>query len=87
MTKIETVPESVMLEAEAEDPERFHLSREERKRKKRRSPKKLSREQIFRRITSFLGGFEVDPEESTDEETSEQSEQEETEDANLETNV
>ena len=87
VTKIETVPEAVMLEAEAEDPQRFQLSREERKRKRRRSPKKLSRDQIFRRITSFLGGFEVDPEESTDEEISPQSEQEETEDINLETNV
>ena len=85
VTKTETVPESVMLEAE--DPERFQLSREERKRKRRQSPKKISCEKIFNRISSFLNGSEVDPDDSTNDETPEPTEQEEDEETHLETNV
>ena len=87
ITKSDTVPEAVMLEAE--DPDKFRLSREERKRKQRKSPKKLSRERIFERITRFLGGFEVDPEQSTDEESLELElvEEEDEPEGDIETNV
>ena len=47
---------------------RKNQTREEKKRKKRRSPQKTSREVIFDRITRVLGGFEVSAETSSEEE-------------------
>ena len=53
----------------------FEVTRQERKRKKRSSPKKVSQETINQRITRFLDGFDVDVDESSD--SDEESEQEE----------
>ena len=66
---------------------RLDREKVERKRKNRQSPKKISREKIFERITRFLGGFEVDPEQSTDDESLEQVENEDEPETNIETNV
>ena len=74
---------------DVEDPEVFRLTREERKRKKQKSPKKVSREVIHDRITRFLNGFDVDPEESSEEEIDgmEETETEETPEETLPINV
>ena len=85
--KTDKIPEAVMVDVE--DPEVFRLTREERKRKKQKSPKKVSREVIHDRITRFLNGFDMDPEESLEEEIDgmEETETEETPEETLPTNV
>ena len=55
--KTDKIPEAVMVDVE--DPEVFRLTREERKHKKQKSPKKVSREVIHDTITSFLNGFDI----------------------------
>ena len=85
VTQKENVPEAIM--EQAEDPERFSLTREERKRKKRKSPKKVTKEKIFERISRFINGFEVDPEESSEEDSSDGEQEVEPTEMNIETNV
>ena len=85
ITKSDNIPEAVMTSIE--DPERFQITREERKRKKRQSPKKASKETIFARITRFLAGFEVDVEESSEEDEPELDILEEDHPSNVQTNV
>ena len=63
--KNQQIPEAVAKNVE--DPARFQLTREQKKRKKRQSPKKVSREVIFDRISCFLDGFEVELEDSESE--------------------
>ena len=75
---------------EAEDPDVFCITREQHKRKKRRSPKKVSKDIIHERLSRFLDGFEVDLEETSEEElgSSERGEvKEEDKPAALNTNV
>ena len=81
----ELVPEDVA--AATENPEVFRLSREEKKRKKRKFPKKISRETIHSRISYFLDRIEVDEEESTDEEEDEVPQMEVLENQALSTNL
>ena len=64
VTKQDMIPEA--LAAVSDDPQIFQITREEKKRKKRRSPQKFSREVLHNRITRFLDGFRVDVEDSSD---------------------
>ena len=66
VTKEDLIPEAVA--SMAEDPQGYQLSRDQKKWKKRSSPKKISKQTIFERITKFLNGFEVEVEDTTDEE-------------------
>ena len=65
VTQKEIIPEAVS--EQVNDAEHFKVTREEKKRKKRTSPQKASRETIHDRITCLLNGFEMDLEESSEE--------------------
>ena len=64
VTKKDAIPEA--FSEEIKDTEHFQITCEEKKRKKRRSPQKASRDTINDRITCFLNGFDVDLEESSE---------------------
>ena len=65
VSKSDVIPKEV---AEEVSKAAFKLTREQQKRKKRNSPKKVARKVIFGRLSHFLDGFEVEAEESSDSE-------------------
>ena len=65
VTQEDRVSEHLALRVE--DPDAFQVQREQRKRKQRSSPRKLTKDQIHANITRFLDGFEVEDSEDESE--------------------